>query len=165
MNNMLPRPRFWAEAAAQIQTRRSLFGELMIYLLLTLLAYVGQALLISIPVSGWLVQSRSDSILEALEGGQSIQGVILGLMEELPDWVTVISLVSGVAMGVEAVRWSPVLSECSLPAGTALSSEATSPSHQAATSGEHIETGPLPSMGIAYYFVSSAVKSILWSQK
>ena len=103
MNNMLPRPRFWAEAAAQIQTRRSLFGELMIYLLLTLLAYVGQALLISIPVSGWLVQSRSDSILEALEGGQSSQGVILGLMEELPDWVTVISLVSGVAMGVAAV--------------------------------------------------------------
>lgn len=103
MNEMLPRPRFWVEAAGQIQTRRSLFGELLIYYLLTFLGYVGQALLISIPVTGWLMQTESDSILGALESGQSIQSVLLGLMDGLPDWVTVVSLVGGVAMGVAAI--------------------------------------------------------------
>lgn len=103
MNNMLPRPRFWAEAAVQIQTRRSLFAELLIYLLLTLIGYLGQALIISVPVSGWLLQTQSDAMLEELEAGQSLQRLILSFMEDLPEWVTVVSLFGGVAMGAATV--------------------------------------------------------------
>jgi len=103
MNHMLPRPRFWAEAAVQIQTRRSLFAELLIYLLLTLIGYLGQALIISIPVSGWLLQTQSDAMLKELEAGQSMQAMILRFMDNMPDWVAVLSLFGSAVIGAAAV--------------------------------------------------------------
>lgn len=103
MNNMLPRPQFWAEAGVQIATRRSLFGELLIYFLLTMIGYLGQAMIISIPVSGWLLETQSEAMMEELAAGQSLQGLILQYMEDLPDWVTVLSLLGSAVMGGAAV--------------------------------------------------------------
>ena len=103
MNNMLPRPRFWADAALQIRYHRGFLGETIIYFLLTFLAYLGQSFIIAIPVSGWLLQSESESMMEALSAGESIQSLILRYMEQMPDWMTVVSLAAGGAMGVAAV--------------------------------------------------------------
>ena len=105
MNNMLPRPRFWAEAAQQIKTHRSLIGELLIYLLLTLLAIFAQSVIIAIPTTGWFLETRSESVLEALEAGESIQGMILGFMADLPDWMTPVSLAAGGTMGFVSVLY------------------------------------------------------------
>ncbi|MBQ1410573.1 MAG: CPBP family intramembrane metalloprotease [Oscillospiraceae bacterium] len=103
MNKMLPRPRFWTEAAKQNIRRRGPLRELLTYFLLIFLAYVFQALVISIPVTGWMMETQSDAMLEALNDGQSVQGVILSAMEEMPDWVSVVSLLGGAGMGIAAI--------------------------------------------------------------
>ena len=103
MNKMLPMPRFWAEAAGQIRIRRTLFGEFLIYLLLGLLSIFGQSLVIAIPTTGWMMEVGEDSMLEALNAGESIQSLIFKLMEDLPDWMTAVTLVGGGVMGVLAV--------------------------------------------------------------
>jgi membrane protease YdiL (CAAX protease family) len=103
MNKMLPRPRFWADAALQIRNPRPFFSEMLVYLVLTFLAYLGQSIIIAIPVSGWLLQSESESMMEALSAGESIQSLILRYMEQMPDWMVPVSLAAGGTMGVVAV--------------------------------------------------------------
>lgn len=103
MNNMLPRPRFWQEAAEQIKTFHSLFGELMIYLLLSFLAYFGQSLLVAVPTTAWMMATQSESMLEALNAGATLQSLTLDMMERLPDWMTLVTLAAGGIMGVVTV--------------------------------------------------------------
>lgn len=103
MNHMLPRPGFWDEAAQQLKTRRSLFGEMLRFLLLSYLGLFAQSILISIPVSGWLLRSKANELMEAYTVGELPQNMIFELMNQLPDWMTVFSLLSGGAIGLIAI--------------------------------------------------------------
>lgn len=103
MNNMFPRPRFWAEAAERIKPRRPVFSELLRYLLLSMIALLAQSVLISIPMSFWLLKNKGDELMAAFEAGELPQSLLLNLMKQMPDWLTVISLLSSAVIGVAAV--------------------------------------------------------------
>ena len=103
MNNMFPRPRFWAEAAERIKPRRTAFAELLIYLLLSMIALLAQSVLISIPMSFWLLKNKGDELMEAFEAGELPQSLLLNLMKQMPDWLTVITLLAGAAIGFVAI--------------------------------------------------------------
>ena len=103
MNQMLPRPQFWADTASQCKTRFSLVGELLTFMLLYLIAVLAQGFLLAIPMTVWIMGARSGDLMAALMAGESPQSVVNGLMEELPDWLVLVSLFASVAMGAAAV--------------------------------------------------------------
>ena len=103
MNNLLPRPRFWADAAEQCKTRRSLLGELLILLLLYVISYMIQSLLLAGPVTVWALGTQGETMLAAFSAGDSVETVMLRLLEAMPDWMAVAALFSTAAMGVAAV--------------------------------------------------------------
>lgn len=103
MNNMLPRPRFWAEAAVQIKTHHTIFAEMLIYLLLSFIALFAQSAAIAIPMSGWILGNKADELMEAFAAGEMPQNMILELMKQMPDWMTVVTLISGGAIGAAAI--------------------------------------------------------------
>ena len=103
MNNMLPRPQFWAETANCLRRRHSAFGELLIYYLLCFLAFLLQSVLISIPMAGRILQTKSDELMQAFENGTLTQDYILTLLEQMPDWMSVFVMFAGVTIGLAAV--------------------------------------------------------------
>lgn len=92
MNQMLPRPRFWAEAAEQIKTRFTFFGETLILMLLYLIASTASGTVLAVPMFLWLLTTQSDTILNSVEAGVSVQELLLRLIDEMPDWMLLISL-------------------------------------------------------------------------
>lgn len=92
MNQMLPRPRFWAEAAAQLRTRFSMLGETMILTLLYLIATTASAVALALPITLWIALTQSDAILEGLSAGNSTQALVTDLLENMPDWMLLVSL-------------------------------------------------------------------------
>ena len=103
MNQMLPRPRFWADAAAQLQSRFSLLGELLIFFLLYFIATFLQSLLVAIPVSGWVLGTERASIFTSLTAGASVEAVILELFGKMPDWLYLVSLGATAVYGLAAI--------------------------------------------------------------
>ena len=104
MNQMLPRPRFWAEAAAQLKTRFTMLGETMILMLLYLIATTASGVVLAVPVTGWIMGTHSQLILDSLTAGTSTQEVVLKLLEDLPDWMALVTLfASAASVGFVAV--------------------------------------------------------------
>lgn len=104
MNQMLPRPRFWAEAAAQIKTRFTMFGETMILMLLYLIATTASGVVLAVPMFLWLFMTQSETILESVTAGVSSQELLTKLVEEMPDWMLLVSLfTTAAAVSVTAV--------------------------------------------------------------
>lgn len=103
MNNMLPRPGFWARTAEECKTRFSMLGELLILMLLYVVSSLVSSLLLSIPMSAWLLGTQGSALLEALleEGGT--QSLLLRMMEQMPDWMSLAALFAAGAMGVAAL--------------------------------------------------------------
>ena len=59
MNQMLPRPRFWAEAAGQIRTRFTMLGETMLLMLLYFIGTMGSAAVLAVPMTLWAMGTQS----------------------------------------------------------------------------------------------------------
>ena len=98
MNPMLPRPKFWAEAAEQKQTRFTLIGELLIFLVLTYLSAAGQMLLLAIPVIPWMFSEQSAQVMSAVTSGE-LEAVLQKLLLAMPDWILLCALFAYAAMG------------------------------------------------------------------
>ena len=92
MNQMLPRPRFWAEAAAQSRTRFSMLGETMILTLLYLIGTTGASMVLAVPMTFWLISTQSGSLLDGLSAGGSTQELVAEMLENMPDWLLLVSL-------------------------------------------------------------------------
>lgn len=103
MNHMLPRPRFWAETAAQIKPGRTLLGELLILMLLYLISSFVSSFLLAIPMTAWTVSTQSSYLLEAMETGLSNQTILTYLLEQMPDWMAVAALYVYAATGAAAL--------------------------------------------------------------
>ncbi len=103
MNQMLPRPLFWAEAAAQKKNRAALPGEVLAFLLIYFIAAVAQSLILSIPMSVWILSDKSGELLTGLQAGTSPQELVLRLMEQMPDWISLAALFGTGTMGLAAV--------------------------------------------------------------
>ena len=114
MNQMLPCPRFWAETAAQMKTRFSMLGELMIFLLLNILATLAQSFILSIPMSVWMVGSQSSSVMEAVLNGDSIEHVAQTLIAGMPDWMSLIPLFAAGTMAAAAIIYARAFQKRSL---------------------------------------------------
>lgn len=114
MNNMFPRPRFWVEAASQIKKRYTAFGEMLVYLLLSFLAIMAQSTLTAIPMSGWIMQNKSNELMEAFEAGELSQSMLLELMKQMPEWMTVVSLLAGATLGLAAIIYCRSIQKRSL---------------------------------------------------
>ncbi len=115
MNNMLPRPRFWADAATQIKSRHTVFAEMMIYLLLSFIALLAQSAVIVVPVSGWMMKNHGNELMEAFAAGEMPQNLILELMKQMPDWMTVVTLISGGVIGAVAIIYCLKFQKRTLP--------------------------------------------------
>ena len=102
MNPMLPRPKFWAEAAEQKQTRFTLIGELLIFLVLTYLSAVGQMLLLAIPVIPWMFSEQSAQVMSAVTSGE-LESVLQKLLLAMPDWILLCALFAYAAMGAVVI--------------------------------------------------------------
>ena len=103
MNQLLPRPSFWAETALQMKTRFSLMGELLAFLLLYLISSMAQGFLSTVPITAWMMGTQGDSLMAALAAGESPQAMILKLMDQLPDWITLVMLLASAVTGVAAL--------------------------------------------------------------
>ena len=114
MNRMLPRPRFWALTAAQYKPRFTMLGELLIMMLLYYLSALASSLLLSIPMSAWLLGTHSADLVETMTGEGSPQTALLALMEQMPDWMIPISLFTSFTMGVAAIVYSRAFQKRSL---------------------------------------------------
>ena len=75
----------------------------MILLLLHLIATFASSLLLSIPMTAWVMGTQSNSLLDALSAGASIQTTLNKLMAQLPDWIPVAALFASVATGLTAL--------------------------------------------------------------
>ena len=103
MDRMLPRPRFWAETALQMKTRLTIFGELLVFVLLYFIGSMVQSMVLSVPMSLWMLSSQGGSMLAALEAGASPQDLVLKLMENMPDWLAVVGLYGSAGLGAAAL--------------------------------------------------------------
>lgn len=106
MNHMLPRPRFWAETAEQIRTRRSMLGELLIYMLIYVICVFAQSILIAIPMTAWMLSSQGASMMSSLMNGASPQELVLELIGEMPDWLAPVSLFAAAVLGAAAILYT-----------------------------------------------------------
>ena len=104
MNSMLPRPKFWAEAAEQKQTRFTLIGELLVFLVLTYLSAVGQMLLLAIPMIPWMFSEQSAQVMSAVSSGE-LESVLQKLLLNMPDWILLCVLFAYAAMGAVAIYY------------------------------------------------------------
>lgn len=104
MNQMLPRPRFWAQTAAQMKTRFTMFGHTMILMLLYLIATTAAGMVLMVPMFLWLMSTQSETILESMSAGLPTQELLLKLLAETPDWMLLASLFATAgAVGFAAV--------------------------------------------------------------
>lgn len=104
MNQMLPRPRFWAEAAARIKTRFTLLGETLILLLLYFIASTASGMVLFVPMLLWLMTTQSASILEELSAGATTQTILEKLVERMPEWMSLVALFgTAAAVGFAAI--------------------------------------------------------------
>ena len=103
MNQMLPKPRFWADAAAQCKTRFSMVGEMMILILLYLLASFTQSLILAIPMTAWIFGEQGQTLMQSAFAGATPQSLVIALLEKMPDWMSLVSLFAGFTMGLAAV--------------------------------------------------------------
>lgn len=103
MDRMLPRPRFWAESAAQCKTCYSLVGELLIFLLLYVISALIQGFVLTIPTTVWVMGTGSEEMMTALAAGATPQSVMEKLLSEMPDWLSLVSLFASSAMGAVAL--------------------------------------------------------------
>ena len=92
MNQMLPKPRFWADAAAQCKTRFSMVGEMMILILLYLLASFTQSLILAIPMTAWIFGEQGQTLMQSAFAGATPQSLVIALLEKMPDWMSLVSL-------------------------------------------------------------------------
>ena len=60
MNTLIPRPRFWADAALQKRNQPPLFIELMIFFLVMLVASMIQSLLETPFMMGWFFSEKME---------------------------------------------------------------------------------------------------------
>ena len=96
MNPMFPKPRFWAEGAAQKANRPSLFGELLSFFLVFFAASLIQGVLLGLPASVWML-NHSPATLSQLSGqggAVSLEALISGSLEQLPDWIVPAMLIT-----------------------------------------------------------------------
>ncbi len=104
MNQMLPRPRFWAEAAAQCRTRFTMLGETLILMLLYLIATTAASMVLAVPMTVWIVGTQGPTITEQLAAGASVQDAVLRMLENMPDWMILVSLfLTAASLGCAAV--------------------------------------------------------------
>lgn len=106
MNQMLPRPRFWAETADQMKTHFSALGELLIFFLLFVISLLAQSVILTIPMTAWMMGTQSNSVMEAVMGGASMERVAREIMARMPDWMSLMQLFASAIMGVTAVVYS-----------------------------------------------------------
>ena len=99
---LLPRPRFWLEAAAQKKTRFSVFGELLSFLLVYFIASLIQSFLFAIPTFAWLASS-GHAVLNQLKQYSDLNSMILAIMDAMPDWLVCVSIFACAAYGAAAV--------------------------------------------------------------
>ncbi len=92
MNQMLPRPRFWAQAAAQMKLRFTLLGETLILMLLYMISNTVAGTVMCVPILAWLLSTQSTMILESLNAGVATQEILKRLLEQIPDWMSVVAL-------------------------------------------------------------------------
>lgn len=103
MNNMLPRPLFWDEAAKQLKTRFSMLGELLILLLLYFLAGFVQTALLSLASGIWLLGGSGVGLMEKLMAAKSVDAMVYQLVEAMPDWLLIVSHFAAGAVGAAAL--------------------------------------------------------------
>lgn len=105
MNTMLPRPRFWAEAAEQNKTRFSMLGEFLMLLFLYYISVLAQSLLLAIPMTPWALHEKGDALAAALNAGESLESVMNEVMGAIPDWLRLFGLFAYGAMGALAILY------------------------------------------------------------
>lgn len=115
MNQLLPRPRFWADTASQMKTRLSMLGEAMVFLLLYVIANLIEGFLTGIPMSAWMLTTKSESVISAITQGQSSQAIVLKLLGEIPDWLALVALFASAAFGAAALVYSRKFQKRDLP--------------------------------------------------
>ena len=104
MNQMLPRPRFWAEAAGQIRTRFTMLGETMLLMLLYFIGTMGSAAVLAVPMTLWAMGTQSESMVDRMLAGASYQEIVEDMLANMPGWMVLISLfATAVSVGFVAV--------------------------------------------------------------
>lgn len=105
MNQMVPRPQFWAETADQMKTHFSVLGELLIFFLLFVISLLGQLVILTIPMTAmtaWMMGTQGNSVMEAV----TMERVARENMARMPDWMSLMQLFASASMGVTAVVYS-----------------------------------------------------------
>lgn len=100
--SLLPRPRFWVEAAQQKQTRRSLIGEFLMFVIVYLVAYMIQGFLVGVPTVFWLMTSQELFPVE-LSSMEEVQAAVLEILQHMPDWLIVAAMFAYAIFGLAAV--------------------------------------------------------------
>ena len=101
---LLPRPRFWAEAALQKKTRYTLLGELLTFLIVFFVASIVQTLLVMAATVVWLLGSGSDLIMK-LSAETDLSVIVETTLNSLPDWLMFLTLFTYAVFGAAAILY------------------------------------------------------------
>ena len=110
---LLPRPRFWAEAAKQKQTRYSLFGELLMFVLVYMIASMLQGILLGVPTVVWMLSTNQLQEMQ-FASVEDLQRLLMELLQKLPDWLLIVSLFTYAVLGAVAVFYCAKVEKRSL---------------------------------------------------
>jgi membrane protease YdiL (CAAX protease family) len=99
---LLPRPRFWAEAALQKQTGFTLLGETLIFFLVYFLASLLQGAAESVILAVWLLRDHPEELSSLSSHLSGVQETVLNLIATAPEWVIVATLYTFAIFGAAA---------------------------------------------------------------
>ena len=100
---LLPRPRFWALAISEKKSRRPILSDMLRFLVVFLIATVVQSMLLSVPITVWVLRNGAAIGLQAEVEISSIQQKIQELLSRMPAWLEISVLFAGLAYGAAAI--------------------------------------------------------------
>lgn len=121
MNTLIPRPRFWADAALQKRNQPPLFIELMIFFLVMLVASMIQSLLETPFMMGWFFSEKMEgwrALTDSLYAqGATANEVVDASMDyifeafagEIPAWLFAVQLITCAANIVTAILFCKLI--------------------------------------------------------
>lgn len=97
---LLPRPGFWALAAREKKAVYTMTRELLRFLLIYLIASAIQSIILAIPMTVWLVSANGSELSSSGRSLTELTERIFELIENLPDWLVVLSLFAALPLGI-----------------------------------------------------------------
>ena len=96
--SFLPRPGFWALAAREKKARYPLFLEMLRFMLVYLIASSIQGILTGVPMSVWLILKIRQEETVSVSGLSGLVDTIYEMTDDMPDWLTIFSLFTALAL-------------------------------------------------------------------